>query len=238
MCEILTVVWPEPRPFVELELPALELERLGIAGFGWGVAWVDEDGVAVVHKDTGRFADDYRWRHRLEGVTSTRFLVHLRRPSRLSTIDLADTQPFLDEEAGFAFSHNGLLRRHDDHRERLGPLLHGAADSEVAFQLFRELLPDRGVADALVGVHEVLEGQANFVYLPAAGPVTVYGGHRENPFWTFDHGGGHFAVTGLHSTDDSLFDLVFPDATDREFVGVQPVELQRRTRQRENRRPA
>ncbi len=155
MCEILTVVWPEPRPFLELQLWALELERLGIAGFGWGVAWLDDDGVTVVHKDTGRFADDYKWRHRLEHVTSTRFLIHLRRPSRLSTIHLADTQPFYDEEQGFAFSHNGLLRRHDEHRPRFAGRLHGAADSEVAFQMLHELLPRLGPAAALVEIHKL-----------------------------------------------------------------------------------
>lgn len=225
MCEILTVVWPEPRPFLDLQLSALELERLGIAGFGWGVAWVDHDDVAVIHKDTGRFADDYKWRHRLEDVTSTRFLIHLRRPSRLSTIDLADTQPFYDEEADFAFSHNGLLHRHAEYRERFAGRLHGAADSEVAFQMLRDLLSDRSPADALVEVHKLLEGQANFVYFPSVDPPVVYSGHRENPFWTFRHRGGQFAVTALHSTDESLFDLVFPDATDRELVGPAPVEL-------------
>lgn len=225
MCEIVAVVWPQPRPFIDLELWAMELERLGIAGFGWGVAWVDEGGVAVVHKNTGRFADDNTWRHRLERVTSTRFLVHLRRPSRLSTIQLADTQPFLDEDAGFAFSHNGLLLRHDEHRARFPGLLRGAADSEVAFQLFRELLPRCGPAEALATVHKTLEGQANFVYLPSEGPVLAYGGHRENPFWTFHHEDGRFAVTALHSTDESLFDLVFPDATNRELIGQLAIEL-------------
>ncbi len=53
----------------------------------------------------------------------------------------------------------------------------------------------------------------------------MYGAHRENPFWTFRHDGGQFAVTALHSTDQSLFDLVFADATRREVVGSVPLEL-------------
>jgi hypothetical protein len=70
-----------------------------------------------------------------------------------------------------------------------------------------------------------LSGQANFVYLPGEGPAIVYGSHRENPFWSFRHHGGRFAVTALHSTDQSLFDLVFPDATSREVIGPSQVEL-------------
>ena len=41
---------------------------------------------------------------------TTSALVHLRRPSRLSTLDLPDTQPFDDPAGRFAFSHNGDLR--------------------------------------------------------------------------------------------------------------------------------
>src|SRR5215210_5019660 len=39
-------------PFTE------RLERFGIAGFGWGAAWVTEDGTIGSHRDVAAFRDD------------------------------------------------------------------------------------------------------------------------------------------------------------------------------------
>jgi len=63
----------------------------------------------------------------------SRILVHLRRPSKLSTIGLADTQPFDDPAGRYAFSHNGDFERHTDLRAgfRADGRIHGRADTEV-----------------------------------------------------------------------------------------------------------
>ena len=60
-------------------------------------------------------------------------LVHLRRPSRLSTLTLPDTQPFDDPAGRFAFSHNGDLRDYKGLRAtyRAAGRIHGRADTEV-----------------------------------------------------------------------------------------------------------
>src|SRR5512146_2031818 len=120
MCELLAVASERPVEFGRILPWVRELERLGVAGFGWGVAWLGEDGVHR-YRNPGNVAGDDAGTARTSLASSTRFLVHLRRPSRLSTVQLADSQPFLDadEEEGpgrFAFCHNGFLQRHEELR--------------------------------------------------------------------------------------------------------------------------
>src|SRR5687768_14533152 len=90
-------------PFTE------KLERYGIAGFGWGAAWLGDDDMLHSHRDLRAFRDDPATSDL--GATETRVaLVHLRRPSKLSTLTGPDTQPFDDPAGRFAFSHNGDLK--------------------------------------------------------------------------------------------------------------------------------
>src|SRR2546430_15427248 len=109
MCEVLAVAWPKPEPFGRVLPWALELERLGVAGFGWGVAWLDGDGIVRVHKHAGELADDPAGQAAVRDAASERFLFHLPRPSRLATAQLSDTQPIVLDAGGFAFAHNPLL---------------------------------------------------------------------------------------------------------------------------------
>ena len=61
------------------------------------------------YRDIRAFRDD-PGREAVGATETTSALVHLRRPSRLSTLTLPDTQPFDDPAGRFAFSHNGDLR--------------------------------------------------------------------------------------------------------------------------------
>ncbi len=217
VCEILMVAWPEPVTLDRILPWASEVERLGVAGFGWGVAW-REGGRIRRYRHPTALAADPDGRGLLARVRSDRALVHLRRPARLSTVGVADTQPFLAGGA-FAFCHNGTFRRHEEHRARLGHLLEGRADSEVGFRVFEELLASGdGPEGALARTHELLGGSANLGYLGADGTLAVYAGFETNPVWSFTVEGARAAATALHSDDASLFDLVFPGARDREPV--------------------
>jgi predicted glutamine amidotransferase len=220
VCEMLAVAWEEPVPF-DWVLPwASELERLGVAGFGWGMAWLHDDGTVQGYRRPTSLRDDAEGRARLGGVTSNRFLVHLRRPSRLSTVQMADTQPFLAEDGRFAFCHNGMLERHENHRERLGPSLSGKADSEIGFRVAEEALAaGASPADALTEVYERLGGRANFGYLDAGGTLAVYAANATNHMWSFEFDGARVASTALHSDDRSVFGMLFDRAED-----VEPVE--------------
>lgn len=211
MCEVTVVRWSEPRPFDRLLPYGIMQERYGVAGFGWGVAWLDGDGRVRVHRQLGRFADEAPAAPPLRRVASTHYLIHLRRPSRLSTIQLADTQPFGDDRC--AFSHNGNLKRAEELRPRYAGRLSGAADSEVGWAYFRDRLGEGSPPDEALGeVADTFGGSANLAYLDAAGRLLVRAGHESNPTWTFRLDGGAVAATGLHSADRSLFELVFSGA--------------------------
>jgi predicted glutamine amidotransferase len=225
MCELLAVAWDSPQPFGRILPWAQGLERVGIAGFGWGLAWLEDDGVHRYRHPTS-LAEDPSGVTGHSEVASTRFLVHLRRPDRLSTVEMADSQPFLaadgdgiDGPGGvgtFAFCHNGSLKAD---RAPYARRLKGRADSEVGFCLLTDLLGE-GVSPeiALPRVLHELGGRANFGYLGSDGQLLVYEGNRPNPIWRFSMDGARVAATQLHSDDESLFDLVFQQAEDREPV--------------------
>ncbi|MGH9303605.1 MAG: class II glutamine amidotransferase [Acidimicrobiales bacterium] len=216
MCEMLAAWFPEAHPFAELASSAASLEEYGLGGFGWGVAWLDPSGSVVGRRGLGRYRDEGPSDNVLSKVASTRFLVHLRRPSRLSTVQMADTQPFLDDSRS-AFCHNGFLERAEEMRHLYQGRLHGRADSEVGWQFFL----DRRAAGAESGaalraVDEAFGGNVNLGFLGADGELALYGHNPTNFMWRFRLGSGLLAATSLHSDDDSLFELVFPGATGRE----------------------
>lgn len=201
-------------PFTE------KLERFGIAGFGWGVAWLDGAGRLGSYRDLRAFRDDPA--HETIGATeTTSALVHLRRPSRLSTLTLPDTQPFDDPAGRFAFSHNGDLRDHKALRAtyRAAGRIHGRADTEVGERwLEDEWRPDAPAAIQLAALHDRFGGQANLALLAADGTPHHYAGNDENPVFAFRLGRIGIASTGIYSLDRSLFRFVAPDATDRTLV--------------------
>ena len=224
MCELLLAVWPEPRSSDEVLAWAAGLERFGVGGFGWGLAWRDA-GLVRHYRNPGRLSDDAQGQAKLAEVHSTHFMVHLRRPSQLTTIALADTQPFLADDGSFAFEHNGRLEGAEGLRPQFAGRLNGRADSEVGFRLFEQLLEEGSEpAAALRAVHEQLGGTANFGYLPAAGPAMVYSGNPANYFWRFRLAGAEVATTALHSADQAVFDFCFPDAAERSQVALGAVE--------------
>ncbi len=220
MCELLLTVWPEPTSF-EASLPWVEsLERFGLGGYGWGVAW-REEGEVRTYRHPSSLAQDPEGRARTAAARSTHFMVHLRRPSNLTQISLADTQPFRAEGGEFAFAHNGRLDRAEEERADFAGLLHGRADSEVGFRLLQRLLSNGWAADsALLEVHRRLGGAANFGYLPSRGPALAYAGSTMNAMWRFEVAEAQVAATALHSGDQAVFDLCFAGAKHRRLIPV------------------
>jgi len=218
VCEILAVRWASPRPFAEVAPWARKMEYFGIANFGWGVAWL-EDGQVGRYRYEGRLSEDTAVMQRMENVSSTHFLVHFRRPNRLSTIQLADTQPFLADRGRFAFCHNGSFTRDNEFRDHFAGRLQGKADSEVGFRVFEEILDGGASAEqALVKTYDQLLGRANLGYLGSDGEMVVFNAYPNNHFHRFRVDGALVAATELHSADDSLFRLIFPEATDRKVI--------------------
>jgi glutamine phosphoribosylpyrophosphate amidotransferase len=219
VCEILAMASDEPRPFTTLHGWAGLLERFGLGGFGWGVAWLDDDSCSVrVDRGLGRYEDEAQGHDELMAAVSRRFLVHLRRPNKLSTVQLADTQPFA-HNGDYALCHNGFFDRAEALRPPYAERLLGAADSEVGWLFFQDRL-EAGVkpVDALVEVDESFQGKVNLGYLGADATLALYTRNISNAMWQFEIDGAQLVSTGIHSDDDSVFRLVYPDSSDPRLV--------------------
>jgi hypothetical protein len=220
MCEHFIARASEPFRLDELWSFTEGLERYGIAGFGWGAAWLEGTGRLASYRDLRAFRDD-PGRDAVGATETTSALVHLRRPSRLSTLTLPDTQPFADPAGRFAFSHNGDLRDYKALRAqyRAAGRIHGRADTEVGARWLEDhWRPDSAVPEQLVALHERFGGQANLAVLEADGTPHHYAGNDENPVFAFRLGRMGIASTGIYSLDRSLFRFVAPAATDRTMV--------------------
>lgn len=223
MCEHFVARAREPFRVDVLWDVAERLERYGLAGFGWGAAWLTHDGSIAAHRDIRAFRDDPEGRDAVGAAETTALLIHLRRPSKLSTLGLADTQPFLDPGGRFAFSHNGDLKRYRTWRDLYHEAgrIEGRADSEAGARwLEDQWRDDEPVAHLLGALHDTFGGQANLAVVTAAGDVHHYAGNRENPVFTFRLGPIGLAATGIYSLDRSLFRFVAPGASDRRLVPI------------------
>ena len=220
MCEHYVARSSSPFRLDELWPFTERLERFGMAGFGWGAAWLTGAGRLDSHRDTRAFRDD-PGRATVGAAETTSLLVHLRRPSKLSTLQLADTQPFDDPAGRFAFSHNGDLRRIHDHRRRYQAAgrIAGRADTEVGARWLEDAWDTcPSPADALRALHATFDGQANLAVLAGDGTAVHYAGNSENPVFSFRLGRIGVVSTGLYSIDRSLFQLAAPGATERRVV--------------------
>jgi glutamine phosphoribosylpyrophosphate amidotransferase len=220
MCEHFIARAAEPFRLDELWPFTERLERFGLAGYGWGAAWLGGDGTLASYRDTRAFRDD-PGRETVGATETTSALVHLRRPSRLSTWTLSDTQPFADPAGRFAFSHNGDLRDYKDLRAtyRAAGRIHGRADTEVGERWLEDAWqPDVSGGSLLAALHERFGGLANLALLAADGTAHHYAGNDENPVFAFRLGRIGLASTGIYSLDRSLFKFVAPGATERRMV--------------------
>jgi hypothetical protein len=220
MCEQFIARAAEPFRLDELWTFTDKLERFGLAGFGWGAAWVDGAGRLQTYRDIRAFRDD-PGRHALGATETTSLLVHLRRPSRLSTLQLPDTQPFTDPAGRFIFSHNGDLRDYQAARARYRRegRIHGRADTEVGQRWLEDAWSDTEPVGHILGaLHDAFGGEANFGILAADGTPYHYAGNPQNPVFTFRLGRIGIAATALYSIDRSVFRYAAPGATERALM--------------------
>lgn len=220
MCEQFVARAPEPFRIDELWPFTGTLERFGLAGFGWGTAWIGLDDRLYSHRDVRAFRDDADGASQVGQEYTTSLLVHLRRPSRLSTLQLPDAQPFDDPSGRFVFSHNGDLRdwrRRRAEYQRQGRI-HGRADTEVAARWLEDAWTGDRPGRLLATLHERFGGQANLAVLESDGTPTFYAGNSENPVFSFRLGSIAILSTGIYSLDRSLFRFVAPGAKERHVI--------------------
>jgi hypothetical protein len=221
MCEQYVACAAEPFRIDSLWPFTDRLERNGIASYGWGATWLGEDGELHSHRDVGTFVEDAAGQAAVGAQTTRALLVHLRRPSKLSTIGPPDTQPFDDPAGRYSFSHNGELRHEGRFRKRFRDAgrLRGKADTEVGARwLEDEWDGGADVPALLTRLHATFEGDANLAVLTRDGRAYHYAGNSQNPVFAFDLGPIHLVSTGIHSLDRSVFKYVAPEATDRKLV--------------------
>jgi hypothetical protein len=220
MCEQFIARAPEPFRIDTLWPFAERLERFGMAGFGWGATWQTADGRLCSHRDVRAFRDD-PGREAVGRNETTSLLVHLRRPSRLSTMHLPDTQPFDDPAGRYTFSHNGDLADYKSLRAhyRAQGRIHGRADTEVGARWLEDAWRDaEPVPHLLAALHDRFGGEANLAVLTADGNAHHYAGNPENWVFAFRLGPVGIVSTGLYSLDRSVFRLAAPGATERRLV--------------------
>ena len=220
MCEQFVARSANPFRLAELWPLAERMEEWGSARFGWGAVWLMPDETLASHRDIGRFRDDPRLES-LGAIETTSLLVHLRRPSRLSTLQLPDTQPFLDPAGRFAFSHNGELLDFKPARAkyRAQGRIHGRADSEVGQRWLEDAWSDtEPVGHLLDALHDAFGGEANLAVIAADGGCHHYAGNPENPVFTYRLGSIGLASTAIYSVDRSLFKYAAKGATEKALV--------------------
>jgi glutamine phosphoribosylpyrophosphate amidotransferase len=223
MCEQYVAVSAEPFRIGELWAMTERLEKFGVAGFGWGATWLAPDGSLQSHRDIGSFRDDPAC-ERVGDEWTRALLVHLRRPSKFSTIGFPDTQPFDDPAGRYAFSHNGDLANYTALRKeyREAGRIQGKADTEVGARGLEDAWTGNGSVPAtLKQLHDRFGGHANLAVLTRDGHAHHYAGNDENPVFTFDLDGVRIASTGMYSLDRSVFKYVVPEATNRRLVKLE-----------------
>lgn len=223
MCEHIVARADEPFRLDELWPLVEAMERYGLAGFGWGAAWATGDAAApfATHREARAFREDDAGRASVGAVETTSLLVHLRRPSRLSTLGHHDTQPFVDPAHRFVFAHNGDLRDWRPWRRQYqaqGRIV-GRADSEVGFRWLEDAWQEHEPVGHLLGaLHDTFGGEANLALLTPDGRAWTYAGNPENPVFSYRLGRIRVISTGIYSIDRSLFRYAAHGATERSVV--------------------
>lgn len=212
MCEMLAITASHPVPIDEILRWSRLLDQYGVAGFGWGIASTDGTHLFRYRSVRGIRQDDTA-EAALRGLTVTRAFIHLRRPSRMSTIGHLNAQPYQSEGQPWAFAHNGYFARYQEHLATYQTELQGTSDSEVGFLLCRDYLKNGlSLTESLAETHNRLQGHANLMALCQDGTLAVYAGNPDNPVYRFSLGPVQMVTTSLHSPDRYLFDTIFPSA--------------------------
>ena len=221
MCEQFIARAAEPFRLDELWPFAETLERFGIAGFGWGVAWLAGDGRLASYRNARAFRDD-PGREAVGASGTTAALVHLRRPSRLSTLDSARHPAVRRPGRAVRVQPQRRppgLRGSSSHVPCAGRI-HGRADTEVGARWLEDAWRPGATGELLAALHDCFGGQANLAVLASDGTPYHYAGNGENPVFAFRLGRIGVASTGIHSLDRSLFRFVAPSASDRRLVPI------------------
>ncbi len=221
MCEMLAIQSDREVPIERVLTYAELLDEYGVAGFSWGLAWKSAGGELLRYRAVEGIRRDTLARRTLAGVKSTEYLVHLRRPSLMTTIAHRNAQPYLSQDRQLAFAHNGFFAQHREFQSAYQNRLEGTSDSEVGFCYYQDLVSQgENPGEALISAHQRLGGRANVGVMRRGSPILFYCGNDDNAVYAFAADGARFLTTALHSGDDYVLQTVFPQAEQAERVAV------------------
>lgn len=219
MCEMMALKFENPTPIEQVLQYARQLDEYGVAGFSWGLVWRTQSGTLKRYRAVEGIRRDPLVQQALSGVTSSEYLVHLRRPSLMTTISFLNAQPYLGMNEQVAFAHNGYFMRHHEYRSHYQSQILGTSDSEVGFAYYLDLLSHgEDPTESLVKTHADLEGDANIGVIRSDGSLLFYAGHHDNRVYRFTMDGAKIVSTTLHSADDYVFQSIFARAEQIELV--------------------
>jgi predicted glutamine amidotransferase len=129
---------------------------------GWGAAWLAADTVRVRHSIHSLLEDPSV--RDIDEVETDLLVLHARRASRIGTVQIENTHPFLVEYHGrpWAFCHNGVVNDIRSLHPATGLSPEGTMDSE---RLFHHLLYHMDPGDMETSVRLGLEAIRDFTAL-------------------------------------------------------------------------
>ena len=223
MCEHFVARAAEPFRLDELWPFTERLERFGIAGFGWGAAWLDDDGRLASssrpaapsattrgRERVGASRDDRRARPPAPAVEALDARP-ARTPSRSTTRRAATRSATTATCATTARCGPTLPRAGPDPR----PGRHGGRGA-----LARGRLATPASRRRICWARCTTASAARRTS-PSSPPTATpyhYAGNDENPVFSFRLGRIGVVSTGIYSLDRSLFRYVAPGATERRLV--------------------
>lgn len=212
MCEMMGIKSKHPVPIEDALKYALLLEMYGVAGFGWGIVWRTENGELFRYRNKSSLGQDKKGQRKLEGILSTEYLIHLRRPTQLTKIAEENTQPFISDDKTMSFAHNGYFTLHD--AVPIPGISENASDSLLGFHYLTALPKEKMIErESLpLKLHARLKGEANLALLFSDGDFLFYSGNKVNDLYFFQMDGSNFISTSLHSKDQFIFHKIFQGA--------------------------
>jgi glucosamine 6-phosphate synthetase-like amidotransferase/phosphosugar isomerase protein len=170
------------RPIAPLLLGALEHQEPYLGASATGMAALKEDGIALV-KSPGHVAH-VKETTRIQEIEGTCAIAHSRLAFAPEHNTAEKTHPFLSDDGRFALMHNGVIKNHVEHWERLrqthtfrsySPDVDAITDSEVAIHMLSDAVDSgKSVPEALRGMAPMLTGSFLLGVISVEEPDTVY----------------------------------------------------------------
>ncbi len=180
MCQLAAYVGD--RPIAPLLLGALEHQEPYLGASATGMAALEEDGIALV-KSPGHMAL-VKETTRIQEMVGTCAIAHSRLTFAPEHNTAEKAHPFLSDDGRFALMHNGVIKNHRDHWERLrqthtfrsySPDVDAITDSEVAVHMLSDAVTaGKSVPEALGWMAPRLTGSFLFGVIGVEEPDTVY----------------------------------------------------------------